>query len=338
MKIVFVGAGVIGGSVGAWVSEHNPETWFLDQGPVAEKLRSDGITTYHAEFPDQRKTVKVNVIDDLNEVSAPELVVLGVKNYSLDGVAAMIKEKLGDGPIIMSMANGIDNQRILPKYFSKIVYCVVSYNGWLDETGVIGYQKKGPLIIGTPDNSLMEQMKEIREVFDQGVETIVTEHLQDAVHCKIAVNLINSVTTLLGPDFKKAEDRKLLQKVLSGSILEGTEIIKAAGHKECKLGGMPSWKKSWAATKLPRFMTGPVFEKAVRSLVISSMAQDVATRGGAMTEVDSITGYILELADKTGHKAPINRTAYDLCKEKLGKPDFKPLSLEEFWEEVKKRM
>ena len=52
------------------------------------------------------------------------------------------------------MANGIDNQRILPKFFSKAIYCVVGYNARRDQPVVVGYQRKGPLVIGTPDNTL----------------------------------------------------------------------------------------------------------------------------------------------------------------------------------------
>ena len=337
MKIIFLGAGVIGGSVGAWVAAHHEETYFLDRGPVAEALRQRGLTTYCGDSPAESQTVKVKVIGDLAEVPDPDLIVLGVKNYSLEGVAAMVKEKCGDKPVILSMANGIANQRILPKFFSKVVYCAIAYNGWMNEPGVVGYQKKGPLIIGTPDNSLRPEMEAIAQVFNQGVETIVTDHLQDAVHGKIVINLSNSATTLLGPDYQKIPDRKLLQKLLSGILLEGVQIIRAAGYHECQLGGMPGWNVIWAAAKLPRFITAPLFERNVRKMVLSSMAQDVRAQGGAMTELDSINGYILELADRVKHPAPINRAVYALCRQRFGKGTFVPLTAEEIWQAVEKQ-
>jgi 2-dehydropantoate 2-reductase len=58
--------------------------------------------------------------------------VLAVKNYSLEAVARQVKDELGDRPIVVSMANGIDNQRILPKFFTKVIYCVVGYNARRD--------------------------------------------------------------------------------------------------------------------------------------------------------------------------------------------------------------
>ncbi len=337
MKMVFVGAGVIGGSVGAWVAREHDDVYFLEQGEVAEALKEKGLRVYVDGSPADDVSVRPKVIDDLAEVPDAELAVLAVKNYSLEGVAGMVKEKLGDGPVVMSMANGIDNQRILPRHFSKVVYCVVSYNGWLDEPGVIGCQKRGPLVIGTTDNSMLETVHRIAAVFNKGVETYVTDHVQDAIHGKIALNLTNSATTLLGPDFKDTPNRTLLQKLLSGIILEGVEILKASGYRECQLGGMPSWRKVWAATRLPRLITAPLFEKGIQAMVRSSMAQDVAAGRGTQTELDSINGYMIELADKTGHRAPIIRTVTDLCKERFARQPFEPMTVEDIWEDVLKR-
>ena len=81
-------------------------------------------------------------------------IVIGVKNYSLEAIARLIKANAKEDVIIVSMANGIDNQQILPKYFSRVIYCIVSYNAWMDQPVTVGYQKKGPLVLGTPDNSL----------------------------------------------------------------------------------------------------------------------------------------------------------------------------------------
>jgi 2-dehydropantoate 2-reductase len=337
-KIVFFGAGVIGGSVGGWIAPHYDNLFFLDQGEMAKALKEKGLTLYWGDEPNKKENIKVKVLDGIEQAADADVIVIGVKNYSLEPVAKLIKEKTGDRPIILSMANGIFNQEILPQYFSKVIYCVVSYNGWMDEPGVIGFQKKGPLIIGTPDNRLQEQMKQIADIFNRGVETVITPHLQDAVHCKIVINLTNSVTTLVGHKFQEISDPAAFQKVLTNLLYEGKEIIKAAGHQECKLGGMPSWTTFWIGAKLPRLITKPIFEKNVKKMVLSSMAQDVLQRGGRTTELDSINGYIVKLAEKVGMKAPVNRTILEMCRREFAKPDFKPLDVKEVWAAIEKAM
>ncbi len=334
LKIVFLGAGVIGGSVGSWIAPFNEQTYFLDVGPVADKLRADGITTYPGDEPSEKETVAVHVIDDLSEVPDADVVVLGVKNYSLDAVARMVKDKLGDKPVIVGMQNGIANQRVLPTYFSKVVYCVVSYNAWMDEPGVIGYQKKGPLHLGTLKGDLQSELAAVSEVFNLGVETEVTDRIQDAIHSKLILNLTNSVTTLLGLGVKEIPDRGLFQRLLSNTLYEGICVMKAAGFSESKLGGMPSWMLLTLSAKLPRFLTKGLFEKNVKKMVISSMAQDVIKRGGKDTELDSINGYVIELAARFGIKVPYNRVVSELAKTEFAKDDFKPLEAAEVWKAV----
>ena len=336
-KIVIFGAGVIGGSVGGWIAPHYENIWFLDQGEIAKALREKGITTYLKDHKDQAEKVKVKVINNLGEVPDVDVVVLGVKNYSLEPVARLIKDRIGDRAVIVSMANGMENQRVLPKFFSRVIYCVVSFNAWMDEPGVIGYQKKGPLVLATPDNGLQAEMAEVSRVFNLGVETVVTPHLADAVHCKIVINLTNSLTTLVGFRFRPLSDPTLFQKLLTGLTSEGVAIIRANGSHECQLGGMPSWTVLTVVAKLPTFLTKPIFDKNVKKMVISSMAQDVLQRKGRSTELDSINGYMVELADKAGIRAPFNRAIFEMCKREFAKPDFEPLDVKAVWAEVQER-
>ncbi|MDP8255876.1 MAG: 2-dehydropantoate 2-reductase [Candidatus Alcyoniella australis] len=338
MKIVFFGSGVIGGCVAGWITPHNADTYVLDQGEVAQALRARGITLYHVDDRNLLSTVNPQVIDSLEQVPDADLVVLGVKNYSIEFAAEQIKKTMGDRPIIMAMQNGIYNQQVLPKYFSKVVYCVISFNAWADEPGLIGYQKKGPLILGTPDNSLRPEMERIAEIFNRGVETVVTDHFNDAAHCKLVINLTNSLTTLIGHKQQPLSDPALFQKLLTGMMWEGVEIVRSAGIKECKLGGMPPWRTMWVGAKLPRIITKGIFEKNVKKMVLSSMAQDVLQHRRGQSELETINGEILTIAQRIGHPAPYNRAIYELCKTEFGKPEFVPLDVRQVWQEVQKRL
>jgi 2-dehydropantoate 2-reductase len=338
-KIAFFGTGAIGASVGGWIAPSHELLWFIDQGEVARALKDRGITLYQGDKKDTTlKTVPVKVIDSLDSLRDMDIVVLGVKNYSLDAVAGLIKDKVRNDAIIVSMANGIENQTILPRYFTRVIYCIVSYNAWMDYPVVVGYQKKGPLILGTPDNSLMQEMRLIADIFNKGVETVITEHLQDAVHSKIVVNLTNSLTTLIGHGFREISDFDCFQKLLTNTLYEGVRIVKAAGYKECKLGGMPPWILMMIGARLPQIFTRGMFKRNVAKMVMSSMSQDILKRGGTQSELESLTGYILSLADKSGVKAPFNRTIYELCRENFTRPGFKPLDVKEVWARVQERM
>jgi hypothetical protein len=141
---------------------------------------------------------------------------------------------------------------------------VVSYNAWTDEQGAIGYQKKGPLHFGTLQNELQTEMEDLAAVFNRGVETHITHHIGDAAHCKLVINLTNSLTTLIGLNIKEISDQALFQKLLTNLTWEGVTVIRAAGYKESKLGGMPPWRLFWSGSHLPRAITKGMFEKNVK--------------------------------------------------------------------------
>jgi 2-dehydropantoate 2-reductase len=337
LKIVIVGTGVIGGAVGAWVAPHHDRLYFLDRGPMARTLRDKGLTVYPSGQPDLRYTVRVKVIEDLGEVPDADVVLLGVKNYSLDEVARGVQDRLGARPLVVGMQNGVENQRVLPQYFAKAAYCVVSFNAWADEPGVIGYQKRGPLVLGTPDNSLQDELRDLARVLGLGVPTVVTDHFNDAAHSKLVINLTNSLTTLIGHRRREISDPALFQKLLSNMTWEGVQIVRGAGYHECRLGGMPSWKTMWAGSHLPRSITKPIFDRNVAKMVLSSMAQDILQRGGHDSELETINGYLLSLADRQGLAVPYNRAVYDLCRREFAKPAFTPLDVTEVYAAVQAR-
>ncbi len=338
MKIVFFGAGAIGQSVGGWIAPHHGNVYFLDRGEVAKIMKEKGISLFEQNKQDQKTSVRVKVIDDIGEAADADVIVIGVKNFSLDAVAKAVREKAGDRPVIIAMQNGVENQAILPKYFSKVIYCVIGYNAWFDQPGVVGYQKKGPLVFGTKDNELMEEMREIAGIFNRGVETVVVDHLQDAAHSKVIINLTNSLTTLIGHGFRPVSDEKLFQKLLTNLLYEGTRIATAAGYHECKIGGMPPWLLMKLGATLPQFLTRPMFRKNARKMVMSSMAQDIIQRGGHDSELETINGYMVGLAEKHNIDAPYNRAIYELCRREFAKKKFEPMDIRDVWAAVSGRL
>ncbi|MBP7586250.1 MAG: 2-dehydropantoate 2-reductase, partial [Spirochaetes bacterium] len=337
-RILFFGAGAIGGSVAAWVASGYKEVHVHARGDIMRAVRGKGITTFPGDDRSASRAVKVKTLDTLDGVRDFDVIALAVKTYSLDAVAAEIRKHAGDRPIIIAMQNGAENQSILPKYFSKVIYCVIGYNAWTEEPGVIGYQKKGPLIFGTRNNELSGEARFLARIFSRGVETVVTDRLQDAVHSKIIINLTNSLTTLIGHNVKPLSDEALFQRVLTNLLLEGVRIARAAGYGQCRIGGMPSWGLIWAGARLPRLITKGMFRRNARKMVMSSMAQDIIQRGGHDSELENINGYFLKLAEKFGVEAPFNRAVYDLCRREFAREKFTPLDIRFVWEEVVRRM
>jgi len=334
-KILFIGPGAIGASLAAWVAEAYPAVFVMGHGDSQAALRQGGITTYAFDQPEEtRRTVRPAVVDRPGDVADVDIVVLAVKNYDLAAVARDVREALGDRAIIVSPANGIDNQRILPQFFSKVIYGVVGYNARRDEPVVVGYRHKGPLVIGAPDNSLQEELRLVQSILARGCPTEITDRLQDAVHSKIVINLTNALDALIGRGARPLSNLAVYQQLLTQTLWEGVQVMRAAGYREHRIAGVPRFALLRFAATLPGFLTRPVFERRVSAMRMSSMTQDVMLRGAEHTELESITGYVVRLAAEHDVAVPYNRAIYRLGREKFH-PGFAPLSPEQVLAAVK---
>jgi 2-dehydropantoate 2-reductase len=335
MKIIIIGAGgAIGSCVAGWLSEVSDEIYLLDKPEVSAVLQKKGITFYKEN--EEKKNVKVNVIKNISEVEDVDYIIVVVKNYSLVPVAEMIKKDVKGNPIIVTMQNGVENQKILPNYFDKVVYGIIEFNAWLDEVGVVGYQNRGPFVLGTLDNSLQQEMQALSELFNKSVETIITDRIVDAAYCKMVINLTNSFTTLVGMGYRELTNLRAFKKILTNSMYEGVKILKKMGVKEFKAHTMPNWMSMIAGAKLPNFITDGIFKKNLAKMVLSSMAQDIIQRKAGDSELESLIGEFVRLAEKYNVDIPYNSTVYRLCKERFYQDPFVPMTEEEVLNEVRK--
>ena len=328
-KILFVGAGAIGAAVAAWVAEHYAEVYIQDIGEIQIALEANGITTYQTDAPStSRRTTPIRTLKHLADTRQIDIVVLAVKNYSLDAAAQQVHAQFGDRPIIVSMANGAYNQSVLPKLFSKVIYCVVGFNARRDAPVVVGFKAKGPLLLGTPDNSLQAELHQVQAVLARGCPTQIVDRLQDAVHTKIVVNLVNALDALVGRGSGSLSGPDAYQKLLLHTWWEGARIMRASGYHEYRIRGFPSFMTLRFAMFLPSWVVRPLLSRKLRNVVMTSMTQDVLLRGAYQTELDSLTGYVLGLAKRAGISAPYNEAIYRLG-QKHFHPGFVPLHCED---------
>ncbi len=336
--VLLVGAGAVGATIASWIAPNHNKFYVLDQGETLKAIKKNGVFSYLQHHEDKGEKCSVKTVENFIDCPAPDVILLCVKNYSLDALSKAIINAYGEdcakNTIVVGLQNGVENQQILPKYFSNVVYGIISFNAWIDEPGVVGYQAKGPFIFGTPDNGLQSEVKLVADIFNQGVEAIASDHFQDAALSKMIVNLTNSFTTLMGLGYRDIDDASKFQKILSQLTFEGVNIVKASGHKECKVGDIPSWFLMGASARLPQFLTRKLFEKNVKKMVVSSMAQDIIQNGRSDNELEAINGYLLAMADKYNIDAPYNRAIYQLCQEAFSKPNFKPISVNEVWKRM----
>jgi 2-dehydropantoate 2-reductase len=332
--IVIYGAGSIGSTIGGWMASNYSSVYLIARGEHAAVMKEHGLILYEAGNS-KPETVDVNLVDDLKEVSDAQVLVLTVKNYDLREAAKDISSKLGDKAIIVALQNGVKNQHVLPKFFSKVIYGIVGYSAMILKPGVTKYQSRGPVYLGTIDNEIKHSIEEICNTFNQCFETEITPHLQDTVHCKIVLNLTNALFTLVGLNYQEISSYDKLATIASKLVNEGINIIQKAGYKEYPMKNYPSWRTLRLGLTLPSFIRTRVLRRTTKHAIINSMGQDVLLRRKKNTELESFNGYIINLANSIGIEAPYNLTLYNLCKKEFSRSDFQPLSIEEVWDKFR---
>jgi len=329
-RVVVVGAGAIGSSIAGWIAPQCENLSLLARGDTLETLKNRGLKFYLKGERLTTAALPVRAIGSLSEIALPDVIVITVKSYDLDTVSHDLRAHLGDHePIVVALQNGVENQQILPKYFARVVYGVVCYNAWRDAPGEVGHEPRGYVILGTPTNNLQDDMQTIRRIFALGLDCVTTDRLQDAVHCKLVINLANALMTLVGFQKRPIKPFNLLMHVALELFSEGIQLVQAAGFHEHSLGRIPSWRFIRLGAALPSFMMGVLYRFSTKGIGLNSMAQDVFG-GRTRTELETLNGYMLDLARRTRFPTPINETIYQVARERFG-PDFQPISEQELW-------
>ncbi|MFX1344822.1 MAG: ketopantoate reductase family protein [Promethearchaeota archaeon] len=337
LTIVIYGIGGIGATLGGWLSQKNDNVYLLARGDNARALKSNGLILKNI-VSDNIETIKVNVIEDLSEIRNIDVVVITVKNYDLEEVAKDISDKLGDNPIVVGLQNGFENQKVLPKYFTKVVYVVVVQSGWREEPGKFGTRGKGHLTLGTIENENPEITEKVAKILNFGIPTIITQEFQDAAHSKLIINLSNATFTLISSELKDDDSIFKLWQIFVNVYLEGVKVVKRAGYKEFKLKGLPSWNVMELGKNLDKATAIKNFGRNLKYSWFNSMAQDMIHRKKNQSELESLTGYLIKLADSLHIEIPYNRMIYKLCKEQFKKVPYQPLPIEVVWEKINEEL
>src|SRR5687767_7612837 len=105
MRIAVLGAGGVGGYYGGLLARAGHEVAMLARGAHLDSLRARGL---EVRTPEETFTVTVEASDDPRELGAAELVIVAVKNYSLQEIVPAAKLVAEAGAIVLPLLNGVD--------------------------------------------------------------------------------------------------------------------------------------------------------------------------------------------------------------------------------------
>jgi 2-dehydropantoate 2-reductase len=317
MKIAVIGAGAIGGLVGARLALAGEEVSFIVRGANLDAIRARGIRL--EETDGQVHTApQVKAFDDYAAAGPQDIVVLAVKAHQVAGVAGRIGQLFGPDTVVVTMQNGIpfwyfhrhggeyeghsvrsvDAEGVLARSIppERILGCVVYPAAELMAPGVIRHIEGNRFPLGELDGSSSERILQVSACFEQaGFKSPVLDDIRAEIWLKLWGNLsFNPISALAHSTLVDICQHPLTRELAANMMREAEGVAARLGISfrvslERRIAG---------AEKIGKHKT--------------SMLQDV--EAGREPEIDALVGSVIELARMTGTPTPHIDSAYALMK------------------------
>ncbi|KQL52324.1 hypothetical protein AN964_01375 [Heyndrickxia shackletonii] len=296
MHTVVFGAGAVGGYFGGKLACAGYPVTFLVREKRFEQLKKRNlrVLSFHGDF-----TITPNLAVSSNEIEHPELVILALKNYHLEGALPQLETLIKNGAKILPLLNGVQHMEILTNQFGEenILGGVCYIESTLNEEGdIVQTSPMHDIVFGALNNGKTPFLNQMEDMFKQSnVNVIQTENIVSEMWNKfIFLATLSGITSATRQPIGVAMNDPATKALLVDLI---QEIYQIAISLHIPLAEDTVRKIINKAEGLPPAMT-------------SSMHRDLEK--GLPIEVESLQGYILDQATKHGIQVPVVRAIYSL--------------------------
>ncbi|MED4613835.1 ketopantoate reductase family protein [Bacillus subtilis] len=293
MKFLVVGAGGVGGYIGARLSEKGNDVTFLVRQKRAEQLKKTGLVIHSEKGNVSFQPELISV----GETGQFDVVIIASKAYSLGQMIEDVKPFIHQESVIIPFLNGYRHYEQLFAAFSKeqVLGGLCFIESALDNKGEIHHTSTSHrFVFGEWNGERTERIRALEEAFS-GVkaEVIISGHIEKDIWKKyLFIAAQAGITTLfqppLGPILATEAGRHTAQTLIG-------EIC-AVLRKEGVPADPDLEEESF------RTMTSMSYHMK------SSMLRDM--ENGQTTEGDHLHGFLLEKAKRLSLAAPVLETVY----------------------------
>ena len=293
MQILVIGAGAVGGYFGGRLAEAKRDVTFLVHAKRAEEIKAKGlqIVSPHGDLTLHPKTMTAA------QITRPyDVILLGVKSYALASAMNDFAAAVGPETMILPALNGMHHIDLLVARFGEYAVlggvCLVATE--VDGEGRIlqlaGFQK---LVYGELDGRSTPRLGKLDDTLrGAGFDTVVSSHIvQDMWEKWVQIATLGALTCLLRGNIGEIVSIPGGAGLSRSMLRECSDIAAACGHP-------PS----------SAFIEEQTLQLTQSSQLTSSMYRDL--KKGALVEVDTVLGDLLERGEKLGLKNPLLRAAF----------------------------
>jgi 2-dehydropantoate 2-reductase len=304
MSILIAGAGSIGCYVGGCLALAGTPVTLLLRPRLAAELEQWGLQVTDLEGRDRRLMPgeMLRLTDSPAAIEPASLILVTVKSGATAEIARDIARHARPGCIIISLQNGVGNGDVLRQALPGLTVLdgMVPFNVVQLGQGRFHRGSSGSILISDSMPGLVDRLQAA------GLPLAGHPNMPGVLWGKLLLNLNNALNALAGiPLAQELADRRW-RRVLAAQQEEALHLLDRAGIRPVKATPLPP-------RLLPRLLRLPnwLFTRIARRMLDidpqarSSMWEDL--QRGRPTEIAWLQGAIVELADRLGGAAPVNR-------------------------------
>ncbi len=305
MKVCIIGAGAIGGLIGARLAAAGrAQVSAIARGATLAALRTHG---WRVRRDGAMLQAPAHAVEQAAGLGRHDLVVIAVKGPALTSVAASIAPLLGPDTMVLPAMNGVPwwfgqgvpslgdqplhsvdpggaIARAIP--LRHVVGCVVHASSTAPEPGLVEHRTGQGLIVGEPAGGQSERVQRVADLLAHaGFDVMHSSRVRYDIWYKLWGNLtMNPVSAITGATIDRMLGDPLVRAFCSAAMREAAAIGERIG---CGIEQSPEDRHAVTA-RLGAFKT--------------SMLQDV--EAGRAIELDAIVGAVREIGQRTGVATP----------------------------------
>ncbi len=293
MRIVVLGAGALGGLIGARLSEAGQDVTLLEANVArARLLAEEGLFLSEADTGERH--VRLKVVTTLEGLPQADLLFVAVKSYQTEEAVRGALAVIGPRTWVLSTQNGIGNvEQIRRATGSDRILTGITFHS-IQHTGPNRMRYRTgikPIQMAPIDGRITDEVRAIGEMFrGAGLATEVVPRVDDAIWQKLVHNaVVNPVSALTGMSCSELLEDEDMQAFMRALCTEIAGVMRARG----------------TPLEDPEDPYRPVV-RSQKALAKNrpSMWQDLVR--GFRTEVDAMNGGIVAEAKRLGLEAPLN--------------------------------
>jgi len=305
-KICIAGVGGVGGYIGGALAREYPHVSLFARGKRKESILDKGLVV-RSECLGNFTAVPEKVSDSAEELGIMDVIFICVKNYSLEQVCREIAPMVGDKTIIIPVMNGTNPGERTRKNLGRglvidsLIYVI---SGSESDFTIVQKGNYGIIHIGLNKPSVEEKaaIEKVHGILSgTGISCIMEDDIDAAIWKKYVLNCAFNVITAyysantgeLRSDPRKVEEyRALLSEACLVARTKGVYVPETLEGEQVK-----------------HFMYVQSDEAT------SSLRRDVDA--GRPNELETFSGYLLELANQYGISIPVTERFYKGLKKRI---------------------